>query len=202
MEDPKNIELVRLEHLHQEKIKSIELHNQYILIQHQTNCECFRDSIKYTVDISKIVLNGSLLLNGAGIIPIVYSKVDFLYPAAIQFAWGALCSVCAASFGYLYQTLVTETWRSASFTARESPSREAYEEAQAGSFLLKRMNVLFWIAVALAVLSLFQFGKGVYLTTEYLGQAQSSTTTQNHPTQSVPRTRNPILPASPASGTQ
>ena len=79
MSEKNEFELKRLDHIHQERIKYIEFNNQYTLIQHETHCECFRDSIKYSVELSKTALNGALILNGAGIIPIVYSKVEFLY---------------------------------------------------------------------------------------------------------------------------
>ena len=50
MSEKNEFELKRLDHIHQERIKYIEFNNQYTLIQHETHCECFRDSIKYSVE--------------------------------------------------------------------------------------------------------------------------------------------------------
>lgn len=64
MSEKNEFELKRLDHIHQERIKYIEFNNQYTLIQHETHCECFRDSIKYSVELSKTALNGALILMG------------------------------------------------------------------------------------------------------------------------------------------
>ena len=151
MSEKNEFELKRLDHIHQERIKYIEFNNQYTLIQHETHCECFRDSIKYSVELSKTALNGALILNGAGIIPIVYSKVEFLYPAAVHFAWGALWAVCSALVGYLYQSLITRTWR---YYVPEPHPRKHVRRSWNILFLKKRWNIFYMLQLFL-VFSLF-----------------------------------------------
>ena len=173
MSEKNEFELKRLDHIHQERIKYIEFNNQYTLIQHETHCECFRDSIKYSVELSKTALNGALILNGAGIIPIVYSKVEFLYPAAVHFAWGALWAVCSALVGYLYQSLITRTWRYYVFKApRNLIPGSMCGGAGTSCFSKKRWNIFYMLQLFL-VFSLLQFGRGVYSTTEYLDKVNS-----------------------------
>lgn len=173
MSEKNEFELKRLDHIHQERIKYIEFNNQYTLIQHETHCECFRDSIKYSVELSKTALNGALILNGTGIIPIVYSKVEFLYPAAVHFAWGALWAVCSALVGYLYQSLIIRTWRYYVFKAPGTSSQEACAEELEHPVSQKKMEYLLYAAIVLGFLSLLQFGRGVYSTTEYLDKVNS-----------------------------
>lgn len=74
---------------------------------HKANLQGLLDSNKAMIEYTKMSIRGALLLNGAGILPIIASKNDALYPAAFWFAIGALFAVMAAGLSYLCQWGIT-----------------------------------------------------------------------------------------------
>lgn len=151
------------EYAHQINQKSIDYYYEYKLIQHRTNCQCFQDSQKFNVEFSKIALQGTFLLNGAGLIPIIYSKVDYFYSAGMWFAAGAGVSVLAACATFVYQDLATQTWHKAAFKTDASSHREEDELALFGKKIRRGwLPFLRAFAVVLVGASLILFAAGLY----------------------------------------
>lgn len=88
---------------------------KYRLQQHAARTQGCLDSNNAMIEFSKMVLRGLMILNGTAIIPIIYSKVEYLYPCALIFALGSFFAACAASFTYLTQGMVFNMWSSAVF---------------------------------------------------------------------------------------
>ena len=62
----------------------------FLLKRYEYQLKNYTDSNQAMIEFSKMALRGTMLLNGAAVIPIVYSKVEYLYPCAIIFGIGAL----------------------------------------------------------------------------------------------------------------
>lgn len=148
--------------------------NMAILEIHKSRLQGFLQSNSAMIDYSKMSLRGAMLLNGAGIIPIVYSKVDYLYETALVFGWGAFLAVCATGVAYLIQWRLTAYWNLAYIhypfrTASLGPEEEKEERAARRFPLL--VPFLRLAAISLVVLSLGCFGYGLY----HAGKTISST---------------------------
>ena len=79
-----------------------------------------------------MALRGAFLLNAGCVIPIIYSKVTYLYPSARMFAIGALCAAIASGASYISQFLVTMTWNDDLFkTSFEAPYPASYTVGRA-----------------------------------------------------------------------
>lgn len=85
----------------------MEEEKDFLLKRYEYTLKNFTDSNQAMIDFSKMALRGTMLLNGAAVIPIVYSKVEYLYSCAIIFGIGALLSACATSVAYLTQWIIT-----------------------------------------------------------------------------------------------
>lgn len=159
----KNPDLLTIEYTYQKELQKIDFENKCKLLQYKTDCQCFQDSQKFNVEFSKIALQGTFLLNGAGLIPIIYSKVDYFYSAGMWFAAGAGVSVLAACATFAYQNFATETWRDAAFKTNASSHREAYELGLFGWKIPRGwLSFLRAFAVVLVGASLILFAAGLY----------------------------------------
>lgn len=85
----------------------MEEEKDFLLKRYEYTLKNFTDSNQAMIEFSKMALRGTILLNGAAVIPIVYSKVEYLYSCAIIFGIGALLSACATSVTYLTQWIIT-----------------------------------------------------------------------------------------------
>ena len=86
---------------------------QYLLQQHKTICECYRDSNNAAIAFSKSALNSALLLNGMGAVAVLYSphiKLTNMTGLLFCFAIGALFATMAAGCTYLAQYNILKTW--------------------------------------------------------------------------------------------
>ena len=109
------------------------------------------------VDYSKMALRGAMLLNGAGIIPIVYSQVDYLYDSALLFGLGALMAACASGATYLVQWAITTSWECGEiyYPFRTSALDQAEEKAvRVARFWTPKTLWLRGIAIAFVCASL------------------------------------------------
>lgn len=131
---------------------------------HQAILDQYRDSNEAMIDFSKMALRGTMLLNGAAVIPIVYSKSTVLYCCAITFGIGAALSACASCLTYFTQWAITETWKYALYM--HAKSKEELENFNQSVQYAKRCarisNVLRIAAIVAAALSLVAFGVGLY----------------------------------------
>ena len=55
----------------------------FLLKRYEYQLKNYTDSNQAMIEFSKMALRGTMLLNGTAVIPIVYSKVEYLYPCAI-----------------------------------------------------------------------------------------------------------------------
>lgn len=83
---------------------------KYALIQHEACCQSYRDSNKFAMEFSKMTLRGAFWLNGACVVPIIYSKVTDFYAAALWFAGGAFAAALATGAAYIVQMLIMASW--------------------------------------------------------------------------------------------
>ena len=141
---------------------------------HQAILDQYRDSNNAMIDFSKMALRGTLLLNGAAVIPIVYAKSTDLYFCAIIFGIGAGLSVCASCLTYLTQWAITGTWQYAlHMHANSAKEIEAFNKSIKHSLLCNKItNILRITAIVAAALSLVAFAVGLY---------QASLATSNTP---------------------
>lgn len=125
----------------------------------------FLQSNNAMIDYSKMALRGTMILNGAGIIPIVYSKVDYLYDTALLFGCGALCSVISSGVSYLVQWAITTHWDGSLIRYPFRTSSLAPEEEKAELTASRCRRVVPWLrgaAIVLVVFSLGCFAWGLY----------------------------------------
>ena len=131
---------------------------------HQAILDQYRDSNNAMIDFSKMALRGTMLLNGAAVIPIVYSKSTDLYFCAMIFGIGAGLSVCASCLTYLTQWAITGSWQYA--LHMHAKSKEELENFNQSVQRAKRCDKISKIlrigAIVAAALSLFAFGVGLY----------------------------------------
>lgn len=135
-----------------------------ILQVQETRLKAFTDGNQAMIEFSKMALRGTMLLNGAAIIPIIYSKIEYLYPCAIIFAIGALLSACATSMTYLTQWLATSTWSMSLYLYPFRTSSLAQEEDREVRVARRCAKLLCWMrgVTMIAVAgSLFVFGYGL-----------------------------------------
>lgn len=142
---------------------------EYALKQHEGKIKAFLNSNKAMIEFSKMALRGTMLLNGAAIIPIVYSKSVFLYPCAITFGIGALLSALATSVTYLTQWGMQASWSPAIFvklptsgTLDEEVMKEGQEVIKWASRGVRWGNRLRFVAMSLVLGSIIVFGAGLY----------------------------------------
>lgn len=121
---------------------------QFKIEQHKARCASFVSSNQATVEYSKMALRGAFLLNAGCVIPIIYSKVTYLYPSARMFAIGALCAAIASGAAYISQSLITMTWNDDLFkTLFEAPYSVSYKVGRAQ---ISRKTIDYFRAVPIA----------------------------------------------------
>ena len=142
------------------------INRKEILAENQkARLQFFLQSNQATIDYAKSACNGALLLNGAAIIPIVYSKVDYLFSTAICFGMGAGFAVLAACMAYLAQWLITSVaWQAFFLTFRKHGAlTRAEEKAALAAEHYNRLIKYFRSAgIAFLLLSLAAFGNGLW----------------------------------------
>ena len=141
---------------------------------HQAILDQFRDSNKAMIDFSKMALRGTMLLNGAAVIPIVYAKSTDLYFCAMIFGIGAALSVCASCLTYLTQWAITGSWQYAlHMHAKGKEELEKFNQSvQRAKRCEKISKILRIAAIGAAALSLFACAVGLH---------QASLATSNTP---------------------
>jgi hypothetical protein len=142
----------------------MEEEKDFLLKRYEYTLKNFTDSNQAMIDFSKMALRGTMLLNGAAVIPIVYSKVEYLYSCAIVFGIGALLSACATSVAYLTQWIITSHCDQAFiyYPFRVSSlSPEEDRAVQRAHTLLKFLLPVRFFAMILVAGSLFAFGFGL-----------------------------------------
>lgn len=141
---------------------------------HQAILDQFRDSNNAMIDFSKMALRGTMLLNGAAVVPIVYAKSTDLYSCAMIFGIGAALSVCASCLTYLTQWAITGSWQYAFHM--HAKSKEELEEfnqsVQRAKLCNRRSKILRFAAIGAVALSLVAF---------CVGLRQASLATSNTP---------------------
>lgn len=142
----------------------MEEEKDFLLKRYEYTLKNFTDSNQAMIDFSKMALRGTMLLNGAAVIPIVYSKVEYLYPCAIVFGIGALLSACATSVAYLTQWIIT-SYCEQSFIYYpfriSSLNQEEGRTVQRAHTLLNFLLPVRFFAMILVAGSLFAFGFGL-----------------------------------------
>lgn len=149
-----------------DKMESITPNEKEAIIElYKTNLQGLLQSNNAMIDYSKMSLRGTMILNGAGIIPIVYSKVDYLYDTALLFGCGALCSVIASAVSYLVQWAITTHWDGSLIRYPFRTSSLSPEEEKAELTAIRCRSAVPWLrgtAIVLVVLSLGCFARGLY----------------------------------------
>lgn len=115
------------------------------------------------IDFSKMALRGTLLLNGAAVIPIVYSKASDLYGCAILFGIGALLSVCASGTTYLTQWAITGEFSPIfHVNAKTEAQVTALKKVERLAARCRPLEIFFrWLSILLVAASLAVFGYGL-----------------------------------------
>ena len=85
--------------------------SRYFLVQHRERCRNYTESIKAAIELSKMALRGSFLLNGSAAICIIYAKAFYLHDALICFAVGALMAATASGMTCITQYFSTLIWQ-------------------------------------------------------------------------------------------
>ena len=139
------------------------LDDELLKQRNQAILDQYRDSNNAMIDFSKMALRGTMLLNGAAVIPIVYSKSSGLYECAIFFGVGALLSACASGTAYLTQWAITGEFSpafhmNAKTEAEVAASKKAERLARRCRPLEKISR---YLSIALVVASLVAFGCGL-----------------------------------------
>ena len=70
----------------------------------------FLDAQKGMLELTKMILRGTFLTNGAAAAAVLAAKDPLLYTAMLSFAWGTLASVCATAVTYVVQGMVAVAW--------------------------------------------------------------------------------------------
>lgn len=70
----------------------------------------FLDAQKGMLELTKMILRGTFLINGAAAAAVLAAKDPLLYTAMLSFAWGTLASVCATAVTYVVQGMVAVAW--------------------------------------------------------------------------------------------
>ncbi len=136
----------------------------FLLKRYEYQLKNYTDSNQAMIEFSKMALRGTMLLNGAAVIPIVYSKVEYLYPCAIIFGIGALLSACATSATYLTQWIITSLYDQhfIYYPSRTSDlTTEEGKEVQKAHTLKKALLPVRFFAMLLVAGSLVAFGIGL-----------------------------------------
>ncbi len=158
------------------------IQEKIFLQQHAARVQGALDSSKAMVEFSKMLLRGTLILNGAAVIPIVYSKVELLYPSAIIFGIGALCSVIASSLAYITQAFVYKTWTPDLFDLLRTEKITNPLDGKVYTRFFWAMetkkysivSLIFTILTALfIILSFFAFMYGLYQAYEQIGNLEA-----------------------------
>ena len=167
-----------------------EIEYKVILENHKSALQGYILSNQAMIEFSKMSLRGIMILNGAAIIPIVYSKVEYLYGTALWFGLGALLAACATSMTYLVQWASTTGW-SIHFIRYPFRTLPLPSEAEKG---VRRAHLwascvlpLRLIAMLLVVLSLGSFAWGLYQAHIAISSIQNQ--------QSILSKENTILPS-------
>lgn len=147
-------------------MESITTNEKEVVIElYKAKIQGLLQSNNAMIDYSKMALRGTMILNGAGIIPIVYSKVDYLYDTALLFGCGALCSVISSGISYLVQWAITAHWDGSLIRYPFRTLSLAPEEEKAELTANRYRRAVPWLrgsAIALVVLSLGCFAWGLY----------------------------------------
>lgn len=134
--------------------------NEYILRQHKTCCECYRDSNNAAIAFSKSALNSALWLNGMGAVAVLYSpqvKIAVLTDLLAYFAFGALLACIAIGSAYVVQYYISKTWESFLY---QSPKYKM-ENAWLPKINMKLTCLLRILTIAIIVTSYAMFILGV-----------------------------------------
>lgn len=141
------------------------MENEFLAEKYKATLQGWLQSNQAMIDFSKMSLRGAMLLNGAGVIPIVYSKVEYLYDSALLFGVGAFLAACASGMTYLVQWAVTSSWGSIFIQHPFRTSSLDQEEAkgvQTSSLAYQCVFPLRLAAIALVLASLGCFAWGLY----------------------------------------
>ena len=172
-------------------IKMEELEYKVILENYKTSLKGYIQSNQAMIEFSKMALRGAMILNGAAIIPIVYSKVEYLYGTALWFGLGALLAACATSMTYLVQWAATTGWsiHFIRYPFRTLPlSSEAKKGVQRALFWTSKLFYLRLAAMGLVAGSLITFGMGLY-------QAHIAISSMQKQQSTIQSKENTILPS-------
>lgn len=88
----------------EQNLRLHELHKNY-------EAEGFFQTNKATIEYSVRTISSLFLLNGAAATALFASKIPDFYPSAIILGLGAFCAVTAFGASYLYNMLLSDTWR-------------------------------------------------------------------------------------------
>lgn len=174
------------------------MEKEFLLERHKATLQGWLASSQAMVDYSKMALRGAMLLNGAGIIPIVYSQVDYLYDSALLFGLGALMAACASGATYLVQWAITTSWECGEiyYPFRTSALDQGEVKAvRAARFWSPKIPWLRGIAISLVCISLLCFGLGLYTAHSSISSRQANQQEIQSPasqTHTLPRTAIPI----------
>lgn len=118
-----------------------------------------------------MTLRGAMILNGAAVIPIVYSNVAWLHHTALIFGIGALCAALATGATYLTQWALYCTWVNALFTdcaktVNTDPATDTVEHDAVQEFFSPAAHrctlVGCIVSILLLCLSLLAFALGLW----------------------------------------
>lgn len=136
-----------------------------IICNQQAKLQFYLQSNQAMIDYSKMACRGALLINGAAIIPIIYSKVIYLYTSAFIFGLGAAFAVLASCFSYITQWKITQslekiliTYPFRTLSLDQAEDRAVLEAAQN----FRRVRCFRWTAFVFVALSIACFALALW----------------------------------------
>lgn len=124
----------------------------------------FVESQKGMLELTKMILRGTFIINGAAAAAVLAAKDPNLFVAMFCFSWGALASVCATGMAYLVQGMVVATWARSlckyPFRQTES-SEEDLDRIQMGKWSKRWVNKARFVAISFVITSISLFAVGL-----------------------------------------
>ncbi|MCR5813056.1 MAG: hypothetical protein K6G15_00995 [Desulfovibrio sp.] len=126
--------------------------------------DMFIETQKGTIELTKMILRGTFIINGAAAAAVLAARDPALFVAMFCFSWGALASVCATGITYLVQGMVSATW---AITLCKYPFRqtectqEELDGVQMSRWNKRWGNKVRFVAIGFVVTSISLFAIGL-----------------------------------------
>ena len=130
----------------------------------KTKNEMFIETQKGAIELTKMILRGTFVVNGAAAVAVLAARDPALFIAMFCFSWGALASVCATGVTYLVQSMVVSAWAGTlcKYPFRQTEcTQEELEGLEISRWSKRWGNKVRFVAIGFVITSISLFAVGL-----------------------------------------